>query len=113
MVRTRVQSAGATHAFYCGFIVNSSGVFVGVGGPWGGGGRLTLNSIPGKHFLGVSWGGGRVFFSLRQLGREGLIFRLSRGHFFCHFPFDVSTKKCSKTHVGDPGPFWGHFREPV
>ena len=82
MVRTRVQSAGATHAFYCGFIINSSGVFVG--------GRLTLNSIPGKHFLGVSWGGGHDFFSLRQLGREGLIFRLSRGHFFCHFPFDRS-----------------------
>ena len=35
MVRTRVQSVGATHAFYCGFIVNSSGVFVGVGGPRG------------------------------------------------------------------------------
>ena len=62
MVRTRVQSAGATHAFYCGFIINSSGVFVEVGGPRGGGGRLTLNSIPGKHFLGVSWGGGRVSF---------------------------------------------------
>ena len=35
VVRTRVQSVGATHAFYCGFIANSSAVFVGAGGPRG------------------------------------------------------------------------------